>query len=145
MQNTAAIVFQGEAGGATPRPICSLVDTSTEGHLRLPCTVHGITVQCARLPFSSKASLLSALQQSARQLFGVAFIRRFVLSLMNVTSQATETLARLALWYVKRHKGIVASLFCWIPRSAMMLKGCGRDTKITFSESSSWDSLARVS
>lgn len=26
-----------------------------------------------------------------------------------------------------------------------MLKGCGRDTKITFSESSSWDSLARVS
>lgn len=43
-------------------------------HLRLPCIAHGITVQCVRLPFSSQASLLSALQQSAHQPFSLAFI-----------------------------------------------------------------------
>lgn len=39
MQNTAAIVFQGEAGGTTPRPISSLGDTSTEA-APPPVTLH---------------------------------------------------------------------------------------------------------
>lgn len=93
-------LFQGEAGGATPGPISSLVDTSTEVAPPL------VTQHCPRHhspvceTFLSSKALCSVLCSS---LFGLAFIRRFVLSLINVTSQATEILARLALWYVKRH------------------------------------------
>lgn len=61
MQNTAAIVFQGEAGGATRGPICSLVDTLP---LLVTLHCHGITVQCARLFLSCQKPLCSVLCSS---------------------------------------------------------------------------------
>lgn len=107
MQNTAAIVFQGEAEwgwpslqhGATPGPICSLSRYSSIVvrpwlHLWLPCTVHVITVQCARLALFHQKPLCAVLcgLVCAHQLFDLSFIIRFAESLMKITPQATEIL-----------------------------------------------------
>lgn len=61
-------------------------------HLWLPCTVHIVTVQYARL-FHQKplCSVLRSLVY-VRLVFGLSFVLRFAESLMKITPQATEIL-----------------------------------------------------
>lgn len=149
MQKTAAVVFQGEAGGdgcpcsVVPLlgPSAASVDTlpqwwgpgSTSGYPAL-----STSLQFSVQDFSSFIESLSAQCSAAvcaRQLFGLSFVIRFVQSLIKVTPQTTETLAWLALWYIKRHKGMWLHIFAGFPRGAHdVKKGCGRGTKITFSK-----------
>ncbi|CAK6433798.1 unnamed protein product [Pipistrellus nathusii] len=118
MQNTAPLVFQGEAGGATSGPICSLVDTLPP-LVSLYC--HSIPVHVQDFSFLIK-SLCSVLCSSLSALWPGLYQEICPIthecnfpSNRNASSPGTVV--------VKRHKGTVASLFCWIPRDAHVAEG----------------------
>lgn len=105
MQNTAAIVFQGEAEwgwlslqhGATPGPICSLSRHSSM--VVSPGSISGYPVLSTSLQFSvqdffHQKPLCSVLRSLVyvRLLFGLSFVLRFAESLIKITPQATEIL-----------------------------------------------------
>lgn len=105
MQNTAAVVFQGEAGGvavpassAPPGPICSLGRHFHSGEARAPplvtlcCPRHYSSV-CKTFPFPSEASAQCSAAWSVPVSSLACPFRRFVCSLMKITPQATEILA----------------------------------------------------
>lgn len=143
-------MFQGEACGNGSH--CSTVLPCAHGHLSRHspigggalaplCTVQVITLQGARLPSSSKASLLNALQHGLCSLALWPVLYHEICPITHESdSPNNRILTGLALCYVKRHKDIVASLFFFFAESHemhMMLKGYSRDIKITFSELSS--------
>lgn len=111
MQSTAAIVLQGEACGdgnhcstVLPWAMAASVDILPLGEALAPLrSVHVITLQGARLLFSSKASLLNALQHGLCSLALWPVLYHKICPITHESdSPSNRMLTGLALCYVKR-------------------------------------------